>query len=154
VNPHAEMDEKEWRFVLAHEMLHAALRHSERVGGRDPYLWNVACDYYVINGWLVEMRVGAMPAGLLHDPASPDYRPRRCTTGSPPICAGCASSARCAARDWATCLASRCRTWFAVRDRPPRVPPAGAGDRPRLPRHTRARPAAACWSRRSAGGRR
>jgi predicted metal-dependent peptidase len=67
LNPHAGLDEDEWRFALAHEMLHAALRHGDRVGGRDAYLWNVACDY-VINGWLVEMRVGAMPDGLLHDP--------------------------------------------------------------------------------------
>jgi hypothetical protein len=29
----------------------AALRHDTRRGGRDPWLWNVACDY-VINGWL------------------------------------------------------------------------------------------------------
>ncbi|WP_221762744.1 DUF2201 family putative metallopeptidase [Nonomuraea sp. WAC 01424] len=66
VNPLAEHTEHEWRFVLAHEMLHAALRHGERVGMRDPYLWNVACDY-VINGWLVEMGVGEMPEGLLFD---------------------------------------------------------------------------------------
>ncbi|SDL64902.1 Predicted metal-dependent peptidase [Nonomuraea maritima] len=66
VNPLAKHSEPEWRFVLAHEMLHAALRHGERVGMRDPYLWNVACDY-VINGWLVEMGVGEMPEGLLYD---------------------------------------------------------------------------------------
>ncbi|MEV4174900.1 hypothetical protein [Nonomuraea sp. NPDC049709] len=66
VNPLAQHSEHEWRFVLAHEMLHAALRHGERVGLRDPYLWNVACDY-VINGWLVEMGVGEMPEGLLFD---------------------------------------------------------------------------------------
>lgn len=48
-------------------MLHAALRHGDRCGTRDPYLFNVACDY-VINGWLVEMQVGTMPEGLLHDP--------------------------------------------------------------------------------------
>ena len=42
----------------AHEMLHAALRHGDRVGGRDAYLWNVAADY-VINGWLIEMGVGS-----------------------------------------------------------------------------------------------
>ena len=42
---------------MAHEMLHAALRHGTRRQGRDPYIWNVACDY-VINGWLVEMGVG------------------------------------------------------------------------------------------------
>jgi predicted metal-dependent peptidase len=66
VNPLVRMSVEEWRFVLAHEMLHAALRHGERVGGRDPYLWNVAADY-VINGWLVEMDVGEMPEGLLFD---------------------------------------------------------------------------------------
>ncbi|MFJ2745745.1 hypothetical protein ACIO3O_39505 [Streptomyces sp. NPDC087440] len=68
VNPLRRFEEEEWRFVLAHEMLHAALRHGERAGGRDPYLFNVAADY-VINGWLVEMRVGEMPEGLLYDAA-------------------------------------------------------------------------------------
>ena len=67
VNPHAPLDPAEWRFVLAHEMLHAALRHDLRAAGRDPYLWNVACDY-VINGWLVAMAVGTVPEGCLHDP--------------------------------------------------------------------------------------
>lgn len=66
INPMASLTEDEWRFVLAHEMLHAALRHADRCGMRDPYLYNVACDY-VINQWLVEMRVGAMPYGCLHD---------------------------------------------------------------------------------------
>ncbi|GGN75664.1 hypothetical protein GCM10010112_47140 [Actinoplanes lobatus] len=67
VNPWRSLSEEEWRFVLAHELLHVALRHADRVGGRDPYLWNVACDF-VINGWLVEMGVGVMPDGTLHDP--------------------------------------------------------------------------------------
>ncbi|WP_239089404.1 vWA domain-containing protein [Sphaerimonospora thailandensis] len=67
INPLAGLTEQEWRFVLAHEMLHAALRHGDRVGWREPYLWNVACDY-VVNGWLVEMGVGQMPEGLLYDP--------------------------------------------------------------------------------------
>ncbi|GAA3098468.1 vWA domain-containing protein [Streptosporangium carneum] len=66
VNPLVRMPAEEWRFVLAHEMLHAALRHGDRLGGRDPYLWNVSADY-VINGWLVEMAVGEMPEGLLYD---------------------------------------------------------------------------------------
>jgi len=66
INPLAGLSEAEWRFVLAHEMLHAALRHGDRVGGRDPYLWNVAADY-VINGWLIEMGVGDAPEGLLFD---------------------------------------------------------------------------------------
>lgn len=59
---------QECRFVMAHELLHAGLRHDVRCQGRDPYLWNVACDY-VINGWLIEMGVGRPPQfGLLHDP--------------------------------------------------------------------------------------
>ena len=66
VNPHAPLTAEEWRFVLAHEMLHAALRHDRRALGRDPYLWNVACDY-VINGWLVAMGVGELPDDGLHD---------------------------------------------------------------------------------------
>ena len=67
INPLVVMTQNEWRFVMAHEMLHAALRHGDRVGGRDPYLWNVAADL-VINGWLLEMGVGSMPDGALHDP--------------------------------------------------------------------------------------
>ncbi|MFF4344797.1 hypothetical protein ACFY00_33355 [Kitasatospora sp. NPDC001540] len=67
LNPLRHHTDEEWRFVLAHEMLHAALRHGDRTGGRDPYLFNVAADY-VINGWLLEMGVGEMPEGLLHDP--------------------------------------------------------------------------------------
>ncbi|OUE20362.1 hypothetical protein BFL34_01177 [Clavibacter michiganensis] len=67
VNPLAVLTEQEWRFVLAHESLHAALAHHTRTGGRDPYLFNIATDF-VINGWLLEMGVGEMPAGLLHDP--------------------------------------------------------------------------------------
>jgi predicted metal-dependent peptidase len=67
VNPLRRAYEGECRFVLAHEMLHAALRHGERIAHRDPYLWNVACDF-VINGWLVEMGVGVMPEDVLYDP--------------------------------------------------------------------------------------
>ena len=67
VNPSAGLTEEEWRFVLAHEYLHAALCHEARLGKRDPELWNVACDY-VINQWLRDMEVGSMPEGLLFDP--------------------------------------------------------------------------------------
>ena len=59
--------EDEWRFVLAHEYLHAGLQHNTRCDWRDPYLWNIACDY-VINGWLKEMCIGTMPPeGLMFD---------------------------------------------------------------------------------------
>ncbi|QIP84016.1 hypothetical protein GLX30_08090 [Streptomyces sp. Tu 2975] len=66
VNPLRTFTDEQWRFILAHEMLHAALRHGERRGMRDPLLFNVAADF-VVNGWLVEMRVGEMPEGLLYD---------------------------------------------------------------------------------------
>ncbi len=66
--PGAGLNEMQYRFVMAHEFLHAGLRHDVRCGSRDPYLWNVACDF-VINDWLLEMNVGEVPAlGLLHDP--------------------------------------------------------------------------------------
>jgi predicted metal-dependent peptidase len=67
INPAAGLDEMECRFVMAHEILHAALRHDARRQGRDAYLWNIACDY-AINGWLIEMGVGEMPRlGCLYD---------------------------------------------------------------------------------------
>lgn len=67
VNPTAKLCEEEWKFVLAHEFLHAGLQHHKRCLGRDKYLWNVACDY-VINDWLHEMKIGKMPEeGLLYD---------------------------------------------------------------------------------------
>jgi len=67
-NPGIAFSEDEYRFVMAHELLHVGLRHDVRRQGRDPYLWNIAADY-VINAWLVEMKIGAMPAiGALYDP--------------------------------------------------------------------------------------
>lgn len=38
--------------VVAHEILHVAMRHNYRRGNRDPQTWNEACDY-AINGILV-----------------------------------------------------------------------------------------------------
>ncbi|HYD87440.1 MAG TPA: VWA-like domain-containing protein [Vitreimonas sp.] len=69
VNPKAGLHGDEMRFVMAHEILHVGLRHEMRRQGRDPWLWNVACDF-VINGWLLEMGVGAPPEkiGFLFDP--------------------------------------------------------------------------------------
>ena len=62
------MSDSEWRFIMAHEFLHAALLHHRRNAGKDHYLWNIATDY-VINGWLFEMQIGTMPEGVLYDPA-------------------------------------------------------------------------------------
>lgn len=68
LNPAANLSLEEWKFVLAHEYLHAGLMHHERCNGRDHYLWNVACDF-VINGWLHELQIGSMPTdGLVYDP--------------------------------------------------------------------------------------
>ncbi|ESQ91536.1 hypothetical protein ABAC460_06005 [Asticcacaulis sp. AC460] len=68
INPKRPWSYEGMKFVIAHELLHVGLRHEPRRQGRDPWLWNVACDY-VINGWLVEMGVGEMPDdGLLLDP--------------------------------------------------------------------------------------
>lgn len=66
INPRAPWTWETMQFVIAHELLHVGLRHDARRQGRDPFLWNVACDY-VINGWLVQMGVGTMPAGCLLD---------------------------------------------------------------------------------------
>ncbi len=67
ISPGAGLEEDEWRFVVAHELLHVGLRHDARRQGRDAFLWNVACDY-VINGWLLEMGIGELPKmGVLHD---------------------------------------------------------------------------------------
>ncbi len=66
VNPRCGRTEGECRFVIAHELLHAGLRHDTRGGSRDAWLWNVACDF-VINDWLVEMAVGDPPEGILFD---------------------------------------------------------------------------------------
>jgi predicted metal-dependent peptidase len=68
INPGIGLKEAECRFVIAHEVLHVGLFHSERCDGRDAYLWNIACDF-VVNGWLVEMGLGEVPKiGALYDP--------------------------------------------------------------------------------------
>src|ERR1035437_1123337 len=66
INPAAGLGGEELRFVMAHEFLHVALRHHARGESRDPYLWNIACDY-VINDWLKEMNLGNMPDDCLWD---------------------------------------------------------------------------------------
>lgn len=68
INPRRQLSLEQSKFVVAHEVLHAGLNHSSRRQGRDPYLWNVACDF-VINDWLVGMSVGVPPDGLLFDEA-------------------------------------------------------------------------------------
>lgn len=52
--------------VLLHEVLHAALLHLPRRGGREPLLWNVAADI-VINGIIDALPGFALPRGVLRD---------------------------------------------------------------------------------------
>ncbi|MCR5609465.1 MAG: hypothetical protein K6G26_10425 [Lachnospiraceae bacterium] len=66
INTANSFSKEEWKFIMAHEFLHAALLHHNRSAGRDHYLWNVATDY-VINGWLHDMKVGVMPVDILYD---------------------------------------------------------------------------------------
>lgn len=69
LNPARALNLEQAKFVIAHEVLHAGLAHASRRRGRDPYLWNVACDF-VINDWLVQMNVGTPPdVGMLYDEA-------------------------------------------------------------------------------------
>jgi predicted metal-dependent peptidase len=64
INPKFPWSYPQLQFVMAHELLHVGLRHEERRQGRDPFLWNIACDY-VINAWLVEMGIGEIPTPSL-----------------------------------------------------------------------------------------
>ncbi len=67
-HPLRGLNPDELLFVYVHELLHVALLHHTRLRGRDPWLWNVSCDF-VINGWLIEMGVGQFPSvGGLYDP--------------------------------------------------------------------------------------
>ena len=54
LNPGWAMSDGEYRYVLAHMALHAGFQHLQRREGRDPFVWNAACDYCV-NSWLARM---------------------------------------------------------------------------------------------------
>lgn len=66
INPLAGLNEQGMRFTIAHEILHIALNHIGRRQGRDPLIWNLACDF-VINHWLVTMNVGIPPNNIYMD---------------------------------------------------------------------------------------
>lgn len=55
-----ELNVEEIVFVLCHEVCHVAFSHFGRRAGRDPMWWNMANDY-VINGMLVQEKIGSMP---------------------------------------------------------------------------------------------
>lgn len=43
----ATLDADETQGVMAHEVLHMALEHCLRLHGRNPMLWNIACDFAI-----------------------------------------------------------------------------------------------------------
>jgi predicted metal-dependent peptidase len=51
--------------TLAHEVMHPALQHHTRRGGRNPRRWNMACDY-AINPMLVDAGL-TLPKDVLMD---------------------------------------------------------------------------------------
>jgi predicted metal-dependent peptidase len=54
---------KETEFLFGHEVLHNVFEHMMlRSEGRDPQIWNIACDY-AVNQILVDYRIGEMPKG-------------------------------------------------------------------------------------------
>lgn len=58
----SDLGVEEHMFVFAHEVMHILLKHKFRMGGRNPRIWNMACDY-VINRILTEAECGKMPTG-------------------------------------------------------------------------------------------
>lgn len=54
------LSREEMMFLVAHEISHCVYTHSDRLGGRDPKLWNAAADF-VINLELEENNVGKLP---------------------------------------------------------------------------------------------
>jgi len=55
-----KLSNDELLFVTLHEILHAALMHSQRRAKRDPYLWGIACDY-AVNSILIDEMGKKMP---------------------------------------------------------------------------------------------
>lgn len=63
----AKLKPKERQGLIAHEVMHCALQHIARRGGRDHKKWNAACDY-VINGNLKNQGFVLPPNGCVnHD---------------------------------------------------------------------------------------
>jgi predicted metal-dependent peptidase len=48
---------KQCEFLMGHEVLHAVYDHSSRRNGRDPKIWNFACDF-AVNQDLIDQRIG------------------------------------------------------------------------------------------------
>ncbi|MCI6531058.1 MAG: VWA-like domain-containing protein [Mesosutterella sp.] len=58
------LTQPELRGLLAHELLHVVLQHSDRRGARNPRAWNIACDY-AVNNLLADAGFSIPEGGLL-----------------------------------------------------------------------------------------
>lgn len=67
-----ELSRNEIMAVLAHEHFHAFLGHISRLGRRDPFLWNTACDI-VVNIILKDLKF-SLPKGVILPKNENDYR--------------------------------------------------------------------------------
>tara|TARA_R110000868_G_scaffold261331_3_gene519419 strand:+ start:158 stop:1276 length:1119 start_codon:yes stop_codon:yes gene_type:complete len=73
--------------LVAHEALHVVFKHGLRRNNRDPYMWNVACDYAInlmlvddgfapIDNWLYDRQYKGMSAEQIYDKTSEQERQR------------------------------------------------------------------------------
>lgn len=60
------LTDKQLTFITGHETIHAAHRHLDRLGNREPKRFNTAADI-VDNQILVDNGIGTMPPGLIYD---------------------------------------------------------------------------------------
>jgi predicted metal-dependent peptidase len=70
LNPHTrpELGEAEWTFILGHHLLHLGLNHAVRREGREPLIWNLACEHGADN-LLHAFKIGRAPHDFAPDTA-------------------------------------------------------------------------------------
>jgi predicted metal-dependent peptidase len=72
------LNDEELLTGMAHEVMHVALLHGARLGGRNPFIFNMAADYCInpvlvdsgfapITGWLCEKKYEKMSADQVYD---------------------------------------------------------------------------------------
>ena len=66
----AQMSEQELTFLIAHGMIHVYFRHAERGQGKEPTLWQRACDYEANSA--LKVAGVALSQGALYDEALAD----------------------------------------------------------------------------------
>lgn len=62
----AKLSDSELKWGFCHEIMHLVFEHLDRRDGRNPKLWNIACDY-AINLIITDAGVGDKPDNILYD---------------------------------------------------------------------------------------